>query len=181
MPAIDSDETAFYDRIAWLYNRDWGRAYLGTACTHFDRYIAPGLPAGATVLDVCCGTGQLAAALTSRGYCVTGVDIAPAMLVFARTNAPETEFVTGDMAQFRLGRMFQAAVCCFNSLNHAVSLEHLQAALANIAAHLAAGAPMLADVLLAGGYAQSWVSQASADSGIDHCELDFRANRKRCA
>ena len=38
----------------------------------------------ADILDVCCGTGLLAAELAARGYRVTGVDASEAMLAQAR-------------------------------------------------------------------------------------------------
>jgi SAM-dependent methyltransferase len=42
------------------------------------------LPLGGLVLDVGCGTGQLAAAIASEGYDVFGVDLSPAMVAKAR-------------------------------------------------------------------------------------------------
>jgi 2-polyprenyl-3-methyl-5-hydroxy-6-metoxy-1,4-benzoquinol methylase len=45
------------------------------------------IPAGARVLDVACGTGNLAIPLARGGAVVTGVDIAPNLLVQARERA----------------------------------------------------------------------------------------------
>lgn len=45
------------------------------------------IPAGARVLDVACGTGNTALPLARRGCVVTGVDIAPNLLVQARERA----------------------------------------------------------------------------------------------
>ena len=45
------------------------------------------IPAGAHVLDVACGTGNTAIPLAQRGCIVTGVDIAPNLLVQARERA----------------------------------------------------------------------------------------------
>ena len=44
-------------------------------------------PAGARVLDIACGTGNTAIPLARRGAVVTGVDIAPNLLVQARERA----------------------------------------------------------------------------------------------
>ncbi len=47
-------------------------------------------------LDVCCGQGNLSAALKAKGYAVSGLDFSPAMLEMARQRVPEVNFVDGD-------------------------------------------------------------------------------------
>jgi 2-polyprenyl-3-methyl-5-hydroxy-6-metoxy-1,4-benzoquinol methylase len=44
-------------------------------------------PAGATVLDLPCGTGRFAEVLLQEGFRVVGIDISPAMLAVARRKA----------------------------------------------------------------------------------------------
>jgi ubiquinone/menaquinone biosynthesis C-methylase UbiE len=51
---------------------------------------------GRRVLDVGCGTGQLAAALVERGARVWGVDPTPEMLALARRAAPRAGFKQGS-------------------------------------------------------------------------------------
>src|ERR1700744_2860626 len=43
-----------------------------------------GLSPGAAILEVGCGTGQLTEQLASRGYCLTAIDVGPAMIAAAR-------------------------------------------------------------------------------------------------
>lgn len=52
----------------------------------------PGLKA----LDLCCGQGNVSAALIGRGCQVIGVDFSPAMLSFARERAPQARFIEAD-------------------------------------------------------------------------------------
>jgi demethylmenaquinone methyltransferase/2-methoxy-6-polyprenyl-1,4-benzoquinol methylase len=47
-------------------------------------WLAEQLPAGAPVLDLCCGGGEAALALAQRGLSVTGLDVAPRALDQAR-------------------------------------------------------------------------------------------------
>ncbi len=47
-----------------------------------------GLPTGARVLDLACGTGDLCVALAAAGYAPVGVDLSLGMLRAARTPAP---------------------------------------------------------------------------------------------
>jgi SAM-dependent methyltransferase len=73
-------------RASWMAG-DFGvvaRTITGGAEAFIDRLA---IPAGAHVLDVACGTGNTALPLARRGCIVTGVDIAPNLLVQARERA----------------------------------------------------------------------------------------------
>jgi ubiquinone/menaquinone biosynthesis C-methylase UbiE len=62
----------------------------------FELLAAEGDFAGKRVLDVGCGTGQLAAALGERGARVWGIDPSSAMLEVARAAAPRAGFKQGS-------------------------------------------------------------------------------------
>lgn len=67
-----------------------------------------GLPRGSSILEVGCGTGHFGAALGARGYEVSGVDLAGAMLQRARTRFP---VALADAAQLPFaGASFDAVV-----------------------------------------------------------------------
>jgi SAM-dependent methyltransferase len=51
---------------------------------------------GMKVLDLCCGQGNVSAALLERGCKVTGLDFSPAMLELAHKRALGAEFIQGD-------------------------------------------------------------------------------------
>ena len=55
-----------------------------------------GAEAGATGLDVACGTGVVARRLTGAGVRMTGVDLNPGMLAVARSLEPAVTWVEGD-------------------------------------------------------------------------------------
>jgi SAM-dependent methyltransferase len=121
-----------YDRFAWFYNLYWGPEFCVPALTIYNILLFPHIPAGARVLDLCCGTGQIAAGLTDRGYQVTGLDGSAAMLRFARENAPEAEFIQADARTFKLPGTFQAVLSAFDSLNHLMELEELTTVFRNV-------------------------------------------------
>jgi demethylmenaquinone methyltransferase/2-methoxy-6-polyprenyl-1,4-benzoquinol methylase len=52
---------------------------------------------GDSVLDACCGTGDLAVAAAREGGRVTGLDFSERMLERARRKAPALEWVEGDL------------------------------------------------------------------------------------
>lgn len=75
-----------------------------------------------SVVDLGCGTGSLTAALTCRGYRMTGVDLSEDMLAVAADKCAELEsaplFLHQDMSRLTLMNAPDAVVCCLDSLNY---------------------------------------------------------------
>ena len=137
-----------YDSFAWFYNHYWAHEFSRPALGIFNVLLFPHLPAGGRVLDLCCGTGQLAAELCGRGYEVTGLDGSEAMLDFARTNAPTAEFIHADARSFALPPVFAGVISAFDSLNHVMSSDELTQVFRRVHAALAAGGVFLFDLNL---------------------------------
>jgi SAM-dependent methyltransferase len=137
-----------YDRFAWFYNKYWGGEYSRPALAIYNILLFPHLPDGARILDLCCGSGQIANGLTERGYRVTGVDGSEAMLEFARANAPGAEFIRADARDFRLPDKFHAVISAFDSLNHVMELEELKMVFRNVCAAMEDGGLFLFDLNL---------------------------------
>jgi SAM-dependent methyltransferase len=57
-----------------------------------------------TVVDLGCGTGELARAISERGFDVLGVDVSAAMIRRARRVAPRARFRVSTLADFDLPR-----------------------------------------------------------------------------
>ena len=147
---------ACYDDFAWFYNRYWSEEFHSAAFPILERIWLDRLPPAAHILDVCCGTGYLAALLIARGFRVTGLDVSPAMLAHARANAPFAEFILADAASFQLHEVCDAAVSTFDSLNHLLKPAALQAAFRSIAAALRPGGLFAFDMLLEEAYQTRW-------------------------
>lgn len=107
-------------RSAWMAG-DFGavaKTISGTAEAFLRRL---GIPAGSRVLDVACGTGNLAIPLARMGMDVTGVDIATNLLAQARVRAEEEEltarFDEGDAEQLPYGDgSFDVVVTMFGAM-----------------------------------------------------------------
>lgn len=107
-------------REAWMAG-DFGKIAKGNireAEAFVDRLD---LPAGAAVLDVACGTGNVALPLARRGGRVTGVDIAPNLLEQARQRAAaeglDIRFEEGDAEQLPYpDSAFDAVVTMFGAM-----------------------------------------------------------------
>jgi SAM-dependent methyltransferase len=101
-------------------------------------------PKSRSVLELACGTGSILAGL-HHGYEKTGLDNSPAMLRIARTKLPDAQFVEGDMANFRLGKTFDAIFCTFNSMDHLPDFAAWERVFARAALHLATNGVFLFD------------------------------------
>jgi SAM-dependent methyltransferase len=145
-----------YDKFARIYNKHWGDAFTNEAISAFEKFVFTRLPAKATILDLCCGTGQLAKILSSRGYEVTGIDGSREMLRFARKNAPNCKFILDDARNFNQGQSFDAAVSAFDSLNHITKLDELKLAFQHTYDALKGGGIFLFDLNMDEHFKQYW-------------------------
>ena len=148
-------QPADYDNFAWLYNQEW----IEFAQNIFPlmKYLAgEHLPRGGEVLDLCCGTGQLAAILTENGYKVTGVDISAGQLKYARENAPKVRFVQADARSFSLGQQFDAVFCTFDALNHILKLDEIKQVFQCVGACLKSGGVFVFDLNTNKEFESNW-------------------------
>ncbi len=107
-------------RATWMAG-DFGvvaRTIAGGAERFVERL---GISAGARVLDVACGTGNVAVPLARGGAVVTGVDLAPTLLVQARERAEgeglAISFDEGDAEALPYGEgSFDAVVSMFGAM-----------------------------------------------------------------
>lgn len=165
-----------YDDFAWFYHRHWGSgqmSFAARALPILDRLVLAHVPQGGRILDLCCGTGQLAQELVRRGYRVTGVDGSAEMLKIARNISPEAEFVHADVRTFALPSPHDAVVCLYDSLNHLMRLDELHAAFRNVRAVLRHEAPFLCDFNMEAGYQARW--RGSFGIAEDDHALVYRA------
>lgn len=150
------DRYTDYDDFAQAYNRYWG-GYSVQIMPVLERLALDDCPPGASILDLCCGTGQLAKALAARGYRVTGVDGSEQMLRYARRNAPIAKFYCADARSFDLPNEFAVVLSTYDSLNHLLALEDLASVFGNVYRHLQAGGSFVFDMNLDAGFRSRWV------------------------
>jgi SAM-dependent methyltransferase len=89
------------DREKWRQKRSYYHKEL-------EKYLRFLIPAGSSVIEIGCGTGNCLAALnTSRGL---GVDISPRMIEVARKNFPNLRFEVGDLELLQIEEKFDYVV-----------------------------------------------------------------------
>ncbi len=124
---------AIFERIAPRYDllnrlltggldRRWRRRAVERVALHRGEWL----------LDLACGTGDLAGLAAARGARVVGLDFATAMLRRARTRVPAADLVRADAARIPLAdASVDAAVCGF-ALRNLVAREPVLAELRRV-------------------------------------------------
>jgi demethylmenaquinone methyltransferase/2-methoxy-6-polyprenyl-1,4-benzoquinol methylase len=122
-----------FDRVAPRYDRMNRVISLGLDRGWRKHTVAElDLPEGSLILDLACGTGDLADDVASRGHLAVGVDYSAGMLAAAHTGAP---LVRADAAQLPLhDGSFDGVVCGF-ALRNFVELTSVFSEIARVLRH----------------------------------------------
>lgn len=119
-----------FDRVAARYDDLWTGTPIGRAQRNAVwRAIEPLFPAGASMLDIGCGTGEDAAHFTARGVTVHAIDHSPAMIEVARARGGFATEVIGAEDLSRLPGVFDGAISNFGALNCVEDLPEVARAL----------------------------------------------------
>lgn len=130
----------FYDALTENVDYQVRSQYLTDLFLHYGGHIDG-------ILDIGCGTGELAKQLAEKGYRVTGLDLSDDMLTIAAAKEiPNAFFYHGDMTDFTLPEAFDACICTLDSLNHLPDLEAVTACVQCVYKALKPGGLFLFDV-----------------------------------
>ena len=128
-----------YERHARAYDADRSRLLQERAW--LDRFLAH-VPAGGTVLDVGCGSGEpIARYLIDRGLGVVGVDASPSMIDLCRARFPDSEWLVIDMRELELERGFEG-ILAWDSFFH-LGIDDQRGMFSRFARHARRGAPLM--------------------------------------
>jgi len=114
-----------YERLSRVYDLGWSDFAL-KYLDFVENIIDERFLHKAKILDLACGTGNLALALGKRGHTVHGVDICPQMINKARlktTGLPGITFDVCDMVQFTSFEKYDIVLCTFDSINYLCELN----------------------------------------------------------
>lgn len=111
-----------YDRIAQAWS-EARKTFFGRERDYLDAVLAAA-PAGATILDLGCGTGRpMAEHIVAQGRRVLGVDQSEALLQMARSNLPNERWVLSTMEAFEPDQSCHGALL-WDSLFHLPRAQH---------------------------------------------------------
>jgi SAM-dependent methyltransferase len=100
--------------------------------------------AGSTLLEVACGTG-LHASVLKKYYQVEGLDLDAEMLAVASQDYPDIPFHQADMADFDLGKQFDALTCLFSSVGYVKTRKRLNQTIRAMTRHLNPGGVLIVE------------------------------------
>jgi ubiquinone/menaquinone biosynthesis C-methylase UbiE len=113
-----------------------------------------------TILDLACGEGSFAVAMAKKGVQVTGIDISPHMLQFAKEHAKKenvtVEFLLQDMRSLPFEERFDLVTCWYDSLNYLLELEDLEKTFAGVYRVLKRSGLFIFDTNTIYGLAVNW-------------------------
>lgn len=139
-----------YENLAASYDRLTNDVdYASTVQFYFDILSREGITPR-TCVDLACGTGSVTLLLAQRGLDVTAVDLSEDMLTQAMEKASCLEtmprFICQDLAQLRLPKAVDLAVCALDSLDYITEPENCRRAIARVYKHLNPGGIFIFDV-----------------------------------
>ncbi len=123
-----------------------------------------------SLLDVCCGQGNLARHFLEHGYRVTGIDLSEPMLEFARENLREhltaghVQLICADATDFSVQGRFGLATSTFDALNMLKSLENLKSCFNCVAASLVEDGTFVFDLMTRRGFWRDYNALSVTDS-----------------
>ena len=139
--------SAYSDAYDLLYSDKDYKAECDVVETLFHRYSK--IPVS-TILDLGCGTGSHAFALSSRGYDVVGIDRSEGMLAVAQQRLSnekgKVRFQQGDIRTIDPGQQFDAALIMFAVLGYQVENNDVLSALQTARRNLKPGGLLLFDI-----------------------------------
>jgi ubiquinone/menaquinone biosynthesis C-methylase UbiE len=111
-------------------------------------------------LDLGCGTGTLAILMAKAGWTVVGLDASEAMLAQAKQKALDAgqgiEFVQQDMRSLRIAEPVDLVTSFYDTLNHLLFAEDLEATFHGVAGALQSGGLFVFDVNTEATFRQIW-------------------------
>lgn len=122
------------EKFAKVYNKRWANFSQSLAPKIHDLFEFKRSRSSLhkTILDLCCGTGQLSNFFLEKDYLVFGVDLSPYMIELAKENnkkfieTKRASFSIQNAENFTIDKPVSFAVSLFDALNHLPGLNSLQ-------------------------------------------------------
>jgi SAM-dependent methyltransferase len=148
MPEYQRMVKAYRDDLAYIHDVGFGSLARHAAPVLLDGLRQRGVDRG-LVIDLGCGSGILAQALSAAGYDVLGIDISEAMVALARQRVPNGQFRVQSLLEADLPPCVAVAAigeCCNYLFDRSNTMRGLLRLFRRIYAALAPGGLLVFDV-----------------------------------
>jgi len=99
------------------------------------------------VLEIGCGTGNLAILFQKNGFDYLGLDASKEMIQLGKTKAPTCDFLEGDMRNFELNKQVQSAIITARTVSYLYTNKDVNAAFSCICKNLQVGGLLCFDFI----------------------------------
>lgn len=100
-----------------------------------------------SVVEIGCGTGNLAHRFTAQDFDYYGLDFSKNMLQIAQTKYPNGQFLEGDMRDFQLEKEVHSALITARSLSYMVENSEVEATFQSVYKNLKTGGIFCFDII----------------------------------
>lgn len=159
------------DKFAKVYNIMWSNFAESVAPILLEFYRDRCNTSNKYVLDLCCGTGQLARYFLKEGYYVIGIDLSEGMLYYAQENNREfieggkARFIKADACNFTIDEEVGLVVSTYDAINHIKDIESLRNCFISVYRALIESGYFIFDLNTRFGLKNSWNSLNFIDRG----------------
>lgn len=133
-----------------------------------------------SVLEIGCGTGNLAKRLDAANYQYLGIDLFQEMLDIAILNAPKAKFLQGDVRKFSIEKQVDCALITGRSISYLITNHDIIEAFKHINHALCNGGLLMFDAIDAAQLFLSF-SEDNNELLVSHGENHYKRNSRNKA
>ena len=142
----------FYDILATRYDILQSDMDCRKWADYISRLIEEKCRSGSEIkriVDLGCGTGSVDVILAEKGYDITGIDNAEAMLEIAsaKENADKITWVLHDITDFEMDDKVDCFLSLLDTMDHIMSKTMIRKIMRNVSSHLLPGGLFIFDVI----------------------------------
>ncbi len=178
---------SIYEEFAYFYTKGLYPQYSEKMAELLPAVLERFAAGPRALLDLACGEGTFSVIMAKKGFQVTGIDLSPQMLQFARERAEKenvnVEFLVQDIRSLLFEERFDLVTCWYDSLNYLLQLEDLEKTFNGVYRALKRGGLFIFDMNTIYGLAVNWqrhpcnISQDSPEAlEIDRPSYNFEKN-----
>jgi predicted TPR repeat methyltransferase len=138
--------SALYNELAKVYDQMYQQLF------DYDREFAfyhqqLQNSAAQSVLELGCGTGNLAQRFCDTGYDYWGIDLSESMVTLARQRVPKATIHAANMCSFELGRTFDMICITGRSISYLVHNQAIEQCFSSVLRHLSPQGKFIFDAI----------------------------------